>query len=255
MANQEWIDDVLEAVNEMRRFHQADELEWSDECYQAAKKQAEACSTSSKLVSGNTSGESGPHGQSLHAAEPGGFADISGATQEWYEKSENYDFFKAAAIDGCEDFTQLVWIDTEQVGAAISDCGRFLVANYFPAGNVDGAYESNVLLPEFEADEDVEGLGMTFSSFPPRPLIVKKVNDDSWAESVDISDGDRFYSINDEPVVGMSTDDFKKIMQTRPLRLKLLMGVPPAEEAVEEEDNTQEGDSRRHRPQGQCRAR
>jgi hypothetical protein len=46
-------------------------------------------------------------------------------------------------------FTQVVWKDTTEVGMgiAISEHECYVVANYLNAGNVEGAFEQNVLPP------------------------------------------------------------------------------------------------------------
>lgn len=45
-------------------------------------------------------------------------------------------------------FTQVVWKDTKSIGVAMvkNKSGKFVVvANYYPAGNVQGQYKKNVL--------------------------------------------------------------------------------------------------------------
>ena len=41
-------------------------------------------------------------------------------------------------------FTQVVWVGTTHVGLSASNCGNFIFANYFPAGNMQGSFERNV---------------------------------------------------------------------------------------------------------------
>ena len=52
--------------------------------------------------------------------------------------------------DGTGHFTQVVWKDTKEVGFGKSkgQNGKiFVVANYYPAGNVIGYFKPNVLRP------------------------------------------------------------------------------------------------------------
>ncbi|CAE7460982.1 mtcA2 [Symbiodinium sp. CCMP2456] len=68
-------------------------------------------------------------------------------TQAWYDEinQPGYDWKKATFSPGTGHFTQVVWKGTKQVGMALSEDGRFCVANYFPAGNMMGSFKENVL--------------------------------------------------------------------------------------------------------------
>ena len=45
----------------------------------------------------------------------------------------------------CLGACQLVWMGTTHVGAARSEDGVYVVANYLPAGNMLGSFPQNVL--------------------------------------------------------------------------------------------------------------
>jgi hypothetical protein len=68
--------------------------------------------------------------------------------------SPGYNFNRegGALQKGTGHFTQLVWKSTTHVGAALSSCGRFLVCNYAPAGNVMRLYKVNVAPPSKPAE-------------------------------------------------------------------------------------------------------
>ena len=55
---------------------------------------------------------------------------------------------------------------TKQVGMALSEDGRFCVANYFPAGNMMGSFKENVLPRGTEYKPKKDLLGMILSSLP-----------------------------------------------------------------------------------------
>jgi len=145
----EWKQETLDAHNKYRANHGAPPLEWSDEGYDSAKKQAEACSKSGKLGHGFCEGASGRHGQNAY------FHSADGKAQEavtaWYDEIDDpgYDFKKPGFTSGTGHFTQVVWVETTHVGMAKSDCGKFVIANYLPAGNMTmpGWFEKNVLPP------------------------------------------------------------------------------------------------------------
>lgn len=141
--------------NFWRRKHGCPDLTWSDECFVEAKKQADECQAHGEVVSGNRAGPSGEHGQNIFfCSEPD--TPLEAAVESWYmevsEKSYAWRVHEASALPEALQFTQLVWRSTTSVGMAASQDGRFLVANYFPAGNIPGRFVPEVppLLGPFE---------------------------------------------------------------------------------------------------------
>jgi len=71
------------------------------------------------------------------------------AVEKWYDELQKPGYtWSASHPNGCPGyghFTQVVWKDTLDVGTACDRSGKgFIVANYWPAGNVQGAYDKNV---------------------------------------------------------------------------------------------------------------
>lgn len=62
----DWKEWTLEAHDMARRQHGVPALVWSDECYDLAKKQAQACQAAGQMLRGNCDGASGRHGQNLY---------------------------------------------------------------------------------------------------------------------------------------------------------------------------------------------
>lgn len=69
--------------------------------------------------------------------------------QSWYDEVDKpgYKFANPGFKKGTGHFTQVVWVNTQRVGVALSKDGHFICANYFPAGNmnVPREFEKNVL--------------------------------------------------------------------------------------------------------------
>lgn len=236
-TSQLWIDTAVSNLNELRAYHRAPPLEWSQECYDLAKKQADECEEQDVCVLRTSSieGPSGMHGQNrLYAEDP--ILDATEAESvllEWYNEAvEQYCFKDPRPTVGSENMTQLLWASTEKFAIAVSDGGTLVVANFYPAGNCPYRYMENVLLPEYVIPEGVERLGILFSSFPPSQLIVKKVFEGTWADNAGVSEGDRFVAVDGQWVSHMSTTKFHELMQDRPLRLRLHLGVDPSPEDV-----------------------
>ncbi|CAK9062482.1 Probable pathogenesis-related protein CaO19.6200 [Durusdinium trenchii] len=106
----EWKKQTLEAHNAYRKEHGSADLQWSDECYLSAKKQANACQEKSAMFHDNCSGPSGRHGQNIFwCSAPGSSAERM--VKAWYDEivSPGYDFAKATFTPGTGHFTQVVW--------------------------------------------------------------------------------------------------------------------------------------------------
>jgi len=140
----QWREEALRVHNELRLRHGAPPLEWSDECYNAAKQQADACQKQGGLRHGNTQGPSGHHGQNAFWSSRR--TTPTEAIQSWYKEVTGHRFDKGYQ-GGTGHFTQVVWVASVSMGLAASEDGKFIVANYFPAGNMamPGYFEKNVL--------------------------------------------------------------------------------------------------------------
>ena len=75
-------------------------------------------------------------------------------TRAWYDEIEFYDWNNPGFLLNTENFTQLVWKNSLEVGFGIaigSNNKVIACANYFPAGNKANEYEINVSRPFFES--------------------------------------------------------------------------------------------------------
>lgn len=89
------------------------------------------------------SGPSGRHGQNIFwCSAPESSAQKM--VKAWYDEIAQYNF-GGDYQKGTGHFTQVVWKGSTHVGMALSEDGRFCVANYFPGGNVMGLFKENVL--------------------------------------------------------------------------------------------------------------
>jgi len=144
MESEQWKADVLLAHNTRRQLHGSRALAWSDECFEEARRQANACQSQSSAFYGHMSGSSGSHGQNIFgcgAQEP----SVDEAVSAWYGESKDYDYSLGGLSSRTGCFTQMLWKGATSVGMAVSDNGLFLVANYFPVGNTLGDFQINVL--------------------------------------------------------------------------------------------------------------
>lgn len=98
--------------------------------------------------------QGGPTGENLAA----GYPNATSSIDAWGTERDEYDFNKAEFSHETGHFTQMVWKETTTVGCGRRKCdgrggspGWYVVCEYFPPGNVIGAFEENV-------QEQVEGI-------------------------------------------------------------------------------------------------
>eukprot|EP00930_Biecheleria_cincta_P062063 TRINITY_DN47579_c0_g1_i1.p1 TRINITY_DN47579_c0_g1~~TRINITY_DN47579_c0_g1_i1.p1 ORF type:complete len:256 (+),score=49.08 TRINITY_DN47579_c0_g1_i1:216-983(+) len=149
-----WIEAVLVAHNKRREAHWVAPLIWSEECYEHARMQAQACAEEGRRLPKNyTDSLSGRHGQTSSGPMKNELKWDSSAAEsivsQWYNEIEKYDFNNPGPQKGTANFTQMMWSVTCSVGMALSSDGKFCVANYFPAiGNaLSYKYERNLKKP------------------------------------------------------------------------------------------------------------
>ncbi|CAL8121530.1 unnamed protein product [Orchesella dallaii] len=162
-----WKQTLLDRDNEFRALHGSEPFvrvsdlddaaqQWADqnaaECNMHHSKNTDAirqwhgAGTGESLSSGGGGAESPPE-DSAYVASNG-----------WYEENKDYPF--ATGIQGASDprfhsvghFTQTVWKGSKYVGygyAYSEKCKKFFIAaRYSPAGNMEGAFQENVLPPQ-----------------------------------------------------------------------------------------------------------
>ncbi|KAI0451992.1 CAP domain-containing protein [Xylaria acuta] len=86
----------------------------------------------------------GPYGENLAL----GYPDATAAVEAWGDERARYDFGNPGFGEATGHFTQLVWKSTTDVGCGRRLCaggrGWYLVCEYWPRGNVIGAFGDQV---------------------------------------------------------------------------------------------------------------
>jgi len=141
-----FINEALIAHNIYRRIHGAEPLELSDELSKIALDRAKELAAAGEISVKLTKWGEEPLGETVGSVK--GFKVYSGfsATQQWYGGLTKYDEFGEQS-KGSASFTQLIWAETRKVGFGIAkdeDGVFYFVAEYWPRGNIRGAYSDNV---------------------------------------------------------------------------------------------------------------
>ena len=74
----------------------------------------------------------------------------SEATSDWYSEIKDHDFNDNNGNINTGHFTQVVWRGSKEVGFGVTkneDDQYFVVANYYPPGNIYGTFKENVFAP------------------------------------------------------------------------------------------------------------
>ncbi|OBT77832.1 hypothetical protein VF21_03233 [Pseudogymnoascus sp. 05NY08] len=136
---------ILDTHNFYRKEHNASALAWNRTSAAYAADWAEACEFEHSH---------GPTGENLAA----GYPNATSSIDAWGTERTSYDFKKSEFSHETGHFTQVVWKDTTTVGCGRRECdgkggspGWYVVCEYYPPGNVIGAFEENV-------QEQVEGV-------------------------------------------------------------------------------------------------
>ncbi|KAI9498220.1 CAP domain-containing protein, partial [Zychaea mexicana] len=126
----------LELHNSYRAKHSAPALTWSDTLASYAQDWADGC------VFEHSQGK---YGENLAM----GYGDWEKAINAWYDEVSDYDFSNPGYSSGIGHFTQMVWVDTTELGCAVSQCNGspMYVCEYNPPGNIVSGdlFEKNVL--------------------------------------------------------------------------------------------------------------
>jgi len=146
----EFYKDALDKHNYYRRIHHVGPLTLNKSLCKIAESYSRILAYSIRsLVHSENKYNREPMGENLYycmGKEPTG----SHVTSNWYEEIQEHDFNSEWGNFNTGHFTQVVWKGTKEVGFGVTknESGQyFVVANYFPAGNVIGTYKENVLVP------------------------------------------------------------------------------------------------------------
>ncbi|KAF6016684.1 GLIPR2 [Bugula neritina] len=139
----------LEKHNELRTLHGSPPLSLSPKLCNMATKYAQHLASIDQMKH-TTLEERENAGENLYSEHGMGVNNGEGerGVEWWYNEIQDYSFDQPGFGMSTGHFTQVLWKETEEVGVgvAVSSSGKtYVVANYWPAGNVEKQFETNVL--------------------------------------------------------------------------------------------------------------
>ena len=137
--------EILEEINKYRLKHGVDELIFDEKISKISQKYAEKCAREKELELSENKYNNEDLGEIIfcytNELTPKEIVDI------WYNHgSHNYNYNKEPEISN--DFTQLIWKNSKLFGlgsALTRDNQLYIVANFYPMGNIKGQFIKNVL--------------------------------------------------------------------------------------------------------------
>jgi len=142
--------------NTLRKKHSAGKLEKFADIAKLAQTTANRCKSKGTLEHYGTSYKGNWMGQNLYVL---GGAAPTGAevANSWYSENKNYNYNTGKSKNGKEyrHFTQLVWKASKKIGCAVAkgkwngySPSYYVCCNYYPGGNYEGQYKTNVGKPK-----------------------------------------------------------------------------------------------------------
>ncbi|MEU1589047.1 CAP family protein [Micromonospora sp. NPDC005710] len=153
-TNDEFLQEVLKRVNELRKKHGSPALSLDPELVEYAKSRASFMAEKDNLTHEGLRSETGENASWAGASAGPTAGSGTAAVDSWYSEISNYDFATGKPIDSKEDighFTALVWKNTTKlgvgrvVGQGTEYWETYIVANFSPPGNMAGQYVMNVV--------------------------------------------------------------------------------------------------------------
>uniref|UniRef100_F7G4V6 Golgi-associated plant pathogenesis-related protein 1 n=1 Tax=Monodelphis domestica TaxID=13616 RepID=F7G4V6_MONDO len=141
---------VLKSHNDYRQKHGCPPIKICQKLNHEAQQYADALATT-KVLKHSSESSRGNCGENLSWAsydQPG-----HEVADRWYSEIRNYDYKSPGFTPESGHFTAMIWKGTKKMGvgkASANDGSSYVVARYFPAGNVvnPGLFEENVPRPK-----------------------------------------------------------------------------------------------------------
>lgn len=145
-----FIKEAIDAHNFYRRNHGSDFLIHNPEISTIAQNYANYLAKIVNMVHSSNKYRNEKLGENLYCSLDSRAVTLSGKkpTQEWYNEISQYKFKDYQP--GTGHFTQVVWKSSREIGIGLAkakDGSFFVVANYYPAGNMIGKFSENVKRP------------------------------------------------------------------------------------------------------------
>ncbi|CAH1271537.1 GLIPR2 [Branchiostoma lanceolatum] len=140
--------ECLKTHNDFRSRHGAPPMVLNREACAHAQNWAEHLVKTGKFEhSQDRSGDMGENIANQWSSDANAEHSAGSFVQQWYDEVSKYDFGGNNFQPGAGHFSQVVWKASTELGVGMASDGKgavTVVANYMPAGNVQGQFRDNV---------------------------------------------------------------------------------------------------------------
>lgn len=149
LYNQEaFINDILSYHNTLRARNSAPAMTWNADLAQVALNNVNTNAADGTFLHTSEMGISTGYGENI--AYQTGQNNPDYLVWLWYEENTSYDYNNPVFAENTGHFTQLVWVDSVELGCAYTQATDsagtyYLACEYSPAGNYAGEFSDNVL--------------------------------------------------------------------------------------------------------------
>lgn len=147
-----FVNEAVEAHNNLRAMHGAPPLTFADDLNEYSQKWADDIAKRDQMEHSNcTLPGGGRVGENIYmcwSSDPNATCNAKDACQSWYDEIKDYNYNKSGFSMKTGHFTQVVWKESRELGIAFAKSPKgsiYVVANYRPAGNMQGDFDENVL--------------------------------------------------------------------------------------------------------------
>lgn len=149
VSNEKFEEEFLDAHNEYRSKHRVPPLELNKKMCKYAEEWAKAIAKKG-IVEHRDQNEYGENIFYAWSSDPNFTLSGRDPVDKWYSEINNHSFGREPENLGSGHFSQVVWEDSKDIGVGIARTKEgqiYVVANYFPPGNVMGSFAKKVRPP------------------------------------------------------------------------------------------------------------
>ena len=135
-------------INEIRQTHQVGELQMARDLNNIAQSHSNKLARNAQLEYSDNKFRGEELGEILFYYSTSCSSDV--VIDSWNKDSKTFKYNKKNSE--ASPFAQLVWKSSQYIGIGISqdtNGGTYIVANFYPAGNVSGQFKDNVFPPKY----------------------------------------------------------------------------------------------------------
>ena len=170
--------ELFYAINDIRKSHQVGELQMARDLNNIAQSHSNKLARNAKLEYSGNKFRGEELGEILFYYSTSCSSDL--VIDSWNKDENTFKYNKKN--QEASSFTQIVWKSSQYIGVGISqdtNGGTYIVANFYPAGNISGQFKENVFPAKYgtkkeKKEKKVAPAAQDTSSYQRRATVSRK---------------------------------------------------------------------------------